>query len=97
KSFTITLPKLNAKESYEIKYHYRVKQFPAGKPYAIKNDVTLESPDIDHPGNSNSWLTIERNKISKDGKYNSSDNTITWTIEVNENHNDIAGAILKDD
>lgn len=97
KSFTITLPKLNAKESYEIKYHYRVKQFPAGKPYAIKNDVTLESPDIDHPGNSNSWLTIERNKISKDGKYNSSDNTITWTIEVNENHNDIAGATLKDD
>ena len=59
KSFTITLPKINAKESYEIKYHYRVKQFPAGKPYAIKNDVTLESPDIDHPGNSNSWLTIE--------------------------------------
>ncbi|GAB6886484.1 hypothetical protein B279_02575 [Streptococcus equinus ATCC 33317] len=97
KSFTITLPKLNAKESYEIKYHYRVKQFPAGKSYAIKNDVTLESPDIDHPGNSNSWLTIERNKISKDGKYNSSDNTITWTIEVNENHNDIAGAILKDE
>lgn len=97
KSFTITLPKINAKESYEIKYHYRVKQFPAGKPYAIKNDVTLESPDIDHPGNSNSWLTIERNKISKDGKYNSSDNTITWTIEVNENHNDIAGATLKDD
>lgn len=97
KSFTITLPKINAKESYEIKYHYRVKQFPAGKPYAIKNDVTLESPDIDHPGNSNSWLTIERNKISKDGKYNLSDNTITWTIEVNENHNDIAGAILKDE
>lgn len=97
KSFTMTLPKLNANESYEIKYRYKVKQFPAGKAYAIKNDITLESPDIDHPGNSNSWLTIERNKISKDGKYNSSDNTITWTIEVNENHNDIAGATLKDD
>lgn len=97
KSFTMTLPKLNAGESYEIKYRYKVKQFPAGKAYVIKNDVTLESPDIDHPGNSNSWLTIERNKISKDGKYNSSDNTITWTIEVNKNHNDIAGATLKDD
>ncbi|WP_158914604.1 Cna B-type domain-containing protein [Streptococcus ruminicola] len=97
KSFTMTLPKLNVGESYEIKYRYKVKQFPAGKAYVIKNDVTLESPDIDHPGNSNSWLTIERNKISKDGKYNSSDNTITWTIEVNKNHNDIAGATLKDD
>lgn len=97
KSFTMTLPKLNAGESYEIKYRYKVKQFPAGKAYVIKNDVTLESPEIDNPGNSNSWLIIERNKISKDGKYNSSDNTITWTIEVNENHNDIAGAILKDD
>lgn len=97
KSFTMTLPKLNAGESYEIKYRYKVKQFPAGKAYVIKNDVTLESPEIDNPGNSNSWLTIERNKISKDGKYNSSDYTITWTIEVNENHNDIAGAILKDE
>lgn len=97
KSFTMTLPKLNAGESYEIKYRYKVKQFPAGKAYVIKNDVTLESPEIDNPGNSNSWLIIERNKISKDGKYNSSDNTITWTIEVNENHNDIAGATLKDD
>lgn len=97
KSFTMTLPKLNAGESYEIKYRYKVKQFPAGKAYVIKNDVTLESPEIDNPGNSNSWLTIERNKITKDGKYNSDDNTITWTIEVNKNHNDIAGAILKDD
>lgn len=97
KSFTMTLPKLNANESYEIKYRYKVKQFPAGKAYAIKNDITLESPEIDNPGNSNSWLTIERNKITKDGKYNSDDNTITWTIEVNENHNDIAGAILKDE
>ncbi|WFM81787.1 Cna B-type domain-containing protein [Streptococcus ruminicola] len=97
KSFTMTLPKLNANESYEIKYRYKVKQFPAGKAYAIKNDITLESPEIDNPGNSNSWLTIERNKITKDGKYNSDDNTITWTIEVNKNHNDIAGATLKDD
>lgn len=97
KSFTMTLSKLNANESYEIKYRYKVKQFPAGKAYAIKNDITLESPEIDNPGNSNSWLTIERNKITKDGKYNSDDNTITWTIEVNENHNDIAGAILKDE
>lgn len=97
KSFTMTLSQLEAGESYIIKYRYKVSNFPAGKAYAINNTVNLESPDIDNPGNSNSWVTIERNKITKTGKYDSDSNTITWEIKVNENQNDIAGATLSDD
>lgn len=97
KSFTMTLSQLEAGESYTIKYRYKVSNFPAGKAYAINNTVNLESPDIDNPGNSNSWVTIERNKITKTGEYDSDKNTITWTIKVNENKNDIAGATLSDE
>lgn len=97
KSFTMTLSQLEAGESYTIKYRYKVSNFPAGKAYAINNTVNLESPDIDNPGNSNSWVTIERNKITKIGEYDSDSNTITWTIKVNENKNDIAGATLSDE
>lgn len=97
KSFTMTLSQLEAGESYTIKYRYKVSNFPAGKAYAINNTVNLESPDIDNPGNSSYQVTIERNKITKTGKYDSDSNTITWEIKVNENQNDIAGATLSDD
>lgn len=97
KSFTMTLSQLGAGESYTIKYRYKVSNFPAGKAYTIKNTVNLESPDIDNPGNSSYQVIIERNKITKTGKYDSDSNTITWEIKVNENQNDIAGATLSDD
>lgn len=96
KSFNVTLPKLSAKQAYTITYRYKVSTFPAGKDFAVNNKIDVETPNAPH-SHTETWLNLHRNKISKSGQYNKDTNKIKWTITVNENHNDIAGAVLKDE
>ena len=96
KSFNVTLPKLSAKQAYTITYRYKVSNFPAGKDFAVNNKIDVETPNVPH-SHTETWLNLHRNKISKSGQYNKDTNKIKWTITVNENHNDIAGAVLKDE
>lgn len=96
KSFNVTLPKLSAKQAYTITYRYKVSNFPAGKDFAVNNKIDVETPNAPH-SHTETWLNLHRNKISKSGQYNKDTNKIKWTITVNENHNDIAGAVLKDE
>ena len=93
--FTTQLPKLSANQKYKITYRYKISGFPAGKSTNIGNGLDLTTPDIPNQHKDNQ-LEVYRNKISKSGSYDKDTNKIKWTITVNENKNDIAGAELKD-
>ncbi|MGT2959856.1 Cna B-type domain-containing protein [Streptococcus caballi] len=93
--FTTQLPKLSANQKYRITYRYKISGFPAGKSTNIGNGLDLTTPDIPNQHKDNQ-LEVYRNKISKSGSYDKDTNKIKWTITVNENKNDIAGAELKD-
>lgn len=94
-NFNVTLPKLEAKQKYIITYRYKVSAMEAGKNLYAKNKVTIETPDLP-PKTTEKTLDLYRNKIGKTGQYDPSTNKIKWTVTVNENKNDIAGAELKD-
>lgn len=94
-SFNVTLPKLEAKQKYIVTYRYKVSAMEAGKNLYSKNKVTIETPDLP-PKTNEKTLDLYRNKIGKTGQYDPSTNKIKWTVTVNENKNDIAGAELKD-
>lgn len=94
-NFNVTLPKLEAKQKYIITYRYKVSAMEAGKYLYAKNKVTIETPDLP-PKKNEKWIELYRNKIGKTGHYDPSTNKIKWTVTVNENKNDIAGAELKD-
>lgn len=94
-NFNVTLPKLEAKQKYIITYRYKVSAMEAGKTLYAKNKVTIETPDLP-PKTNEKWIELYRNKIGKTGQYDPSTNKIKWTVTVNENKNDIAGAELKD-
>lgn len=96
KSFDVTLPKLEARQAYTLTYRYTVGSFSAGQDFNVKNKVQAESPDVP-PASDDKDLTLHRNKVTKSGSYNADSNKITWTITVNANQNDIAGAVLTDD
>ncbi|HFU3804614.1 TPA: Cna B-type domain-containing protein [Streptococcus suis] len=93
--FTTQLPKLSANQKYKITYRYKISGFPAGKSTNIGNGLDLTTPDIPNQ-HQDKHLEVYRNKIGKSGSYDKDTNKIKWTITVNENHNDIAGAELKD-
>ncbi|MCI7678382.1 MAG: Cna B-type domain-containing protein [Streptococcus orisratti] len=93
--FTTQLPKLSANQKYKITYRYKISGFPAGKSTNIGNGLDLTTPDIPNQ-HQDKHLEVYRNKIGKTGQYDPSTNKIKWTITVNENKNDIAGAELKD-
>lgn len=94
-NFNVTLPKLEAKQKYIITYRYKVSAMEAGKTLYAKNKVTIETPDLP-PKTTEKWIELYRNKIGKTGQYDPSTNKIKWTVTINENKNDIAGAELKD-
>ena len=94
-NFNVTLPKLEAKQKYIITYRYKVSAMEAGKNLYAKNKVTIETPDLP-PKTNEKWIELYRNKIGKTGQYDPLTNKIKWTVTVNENKNDIAGAELKD-
>lgn len=94
--FTTQLPKLGANQKYTITYRYKISGFPAGKLIYVGNGLDVTTPDIPNQHKDNQ-LELYRNKISKSGSYDKKTNKVKWTIIVNENQNDIAGAELKDD
>lgn len=94
--FTTQLPKLGANQKYTITYRYKISGFPAGKSTYVGNGLDVTTPDIPNQHKDNQ-LELYRNKISKSGSYDKKTNKVKWTIIVNENQNDIAGAELKDD
>lgn len=103
-NLTATLPQLGKGESCMLTYRYYISntdELNNGSRYDASNMVAGESTDkntnekvID---TSSSKVTYEKKRINKSGKYDQDNNRIEWTITVNEEGSDIAGATLTDD
>lgn len=103
-NLTATLPKLGAGESCMLTYRYYISntdELNNGSRWDASNMAAGESTDkntnekvID---TSSSKVTYEKKRINKSGKYDQENNRIQWTINVNEEGSDIAGAALTDD
>ncbi len=107
-TWSLTLPQLtnDGKDSdgnvighfYTITYRYKIANLTAGENVTASNTVNAISKDDndERKTSSSTSVTLKLNEVKKSGKYDSSTGKITWTITVNPNGNDIAGAILKD-
>lgn len=83
---------------YTITYRYKVADLTAGENVTASNTVNAVSKDDSDKRETSSSTSVDLklNEVKKSGTYDSSTGKITWTITVNPNGNDIAGAILKD-
>lgn len=83
---------------YTITYRYKVADLTAGEDVKVSNTVNAVSKDDSDKRETSSSTSVDLklNEVKKSGKYDSSTGKLTWTITVNPNGNDIAGAILKD-
>ena len=94
-TFETTLPKLNAGESYTIRYRYKISDIKTSSRW-VENKVDVTSQDTPSPGQVSVTKEVVRNSVEKSGYFNQDTNTITWKITINKNGNDIAGAVLSD-
>ncbi len=86
---------------YVITYEYTLDTLPEGFKFDTNNKVSVESKDektgeivkddASKSGSINTEMTFK-----KEGWYDAANGRIQWTITVNENGNNIAGAILED-
>lgn len=83
---------------YTITYRYKIADLTAGEDVKVSNTVNAVSKDESDKRETSSSTSVDLklNEVKKSGKYDSSTGKITWTITVNPNGNNIAGAILKD-
>lgn len=83
---------------YTITYRYKVADLTAGEDVKVSNTVNAVSKDDSDKRETSSSTSVDLklNEVKKSGKYDSSTGKITWTITVNPNGNDIAGAVLTD-
>ncbi len=86
---------------YKITYTYDLSRVPSAD-ISPRNEVAVTSTDTQKgqtvTDKADTTVHIKRAyTLSKKGAYNSADGTITWTITVNDNKMDIAGAWLTDD
>ncbi len=83
---------------YTITYRYKVADLTVGEDVKVSNTVNAVSKDDSDKRETSSSTSVDLklNEVKKSGKYDSSTGKITWTITVNPNGNDIAGAILTD-
>lgn len=94
------LPALKAGETYTIEYTYDVTDYPSAK-ITAKNQMQVKATDTkrgDQTVSGEDGVESEIDKshtATKDGKLEGS--RIKWTITVNANRTDIAGATLTDE
>ena len=87
------------KQSYTIKYSTAATENADGTINSVTNIATL-SPGQGTDGTpvgAESTVTPETVKLTKSGQDFRGNNTINWTITVNEGYRNIAGAVLTDD
>ena len=95
--FTLSdLPALEAGESYRITYTATPGKTTSLDGYSSVNN----SVSVSTEGGDNAWgssqVVIHRNMLTKSGNYDSSSQTINWTITINPDKQDIGGYVLQD-
>ena len=84
------------KQTYTITYETDAPAVGKDDAVSISNTATVTLPDNTIKEDT-ATVSIDKNmKMTKTGSYDKTSDLITWTIIVNENENDIAGAELTD-
>lgn len=84
---------------YTINYRYKIADLAPGREVQLLNKINATSSGDKYnltPSDSE-VINLKLNDITKSGNYDSTTGLINWTIVVNSNGNDIAGATLSDD
>ena len=90
------LPELEAGESYEITYTATPGQTTDQTGSStVKNNVSVTTTG-GNSGNDGNSIEISKRMISKSGNYDANAQTITWTININQDQRDIGGWTLND-
>lgn len=101
-AFALELPGLDKDESYTITYEYELDELPANTSVDASNHLEAAAGD-DSKGDkvvSTKNVTVKINSTilnKANGKVDKDKHTITWTIEVNDAHQDIATWPLTDE
>lgn len=98
KSFDLTLPALEAGESYTINYSCDLED--ADK---LRSDFVVRNTATASAGEGDTRTEVTSNQIqytisgliSKSGEWHT-DHTITWTVKLNQNNADLTGSVLRD-
>ena len=98
KSFDLTLPALEAGESYTINYSCDLED--ADK---LRSDFVVRNTATASAGEGNTRTEVTSNQIqyaisgliSKSGEWHT-DHTITWTVKLNQNNANLTGTVLRD-
>ena len=84
-------------QTYTITYETDAPEVGEEGTVTVENTATVTPPGGGTSIEVTAPVTIDKNmKMVKTGAYDKATDTITWTITVNENGNDIAGAELTD-
>ena len=85
------------KNKYIITYYTPVEESWDSK--KVVNDAVLDPKpgETDDEKKASAIVTVDGMKFDKGGTYNGADNTIDWTITINDGQQDIAGAVLTDE
>lgn len=85
-------------QSYTIKYSTAIPTDGSGSPVpSVTNTATLTPEEgKGNPITKNPTVSLEEPKLAKEGNYDSYNGVINWTVTVNENEKDIAGAEFTD-
>ena len=98
KSFDLTLPALEAGESYTINYSCGLED--ADK---LRSDFVVRNTATASAGEGDTRTEVTSNQIqytisgliSKSGEWHT-DHTITWTVKLNQNNADLTDSVLRD-
>lgn len=97
KGFTGTLPALGAGESYELTYWGILPEELKGGNVTTTNQIHVESTNSKGEKiDSDSSVNFNFNTVKKTGVKND-DDTISWTVTLNENHAEMKGWTLSDE
>lgn len=85
-------------QSYTIKYSTEIPKDENGNPVtSVTNTATLTpQEEKGNPITKNPTVTVEKPSLVKGGSYDSYNGVIKWTVTVNDNGKNIAGAVFTD-
>lgn len=97
KGFTGTLPALGENKYYELTYLGVLPSDLKGGNVTTNNKIHVESTNSDNEKiQSDASVDFSFNTVKKQG-VNNGDGTISWTVNLNENHADMKDWILSDE
>lgn len=97
--FSLTLPAMDANSTYTMTYSVKVTDMVFTGSKTVQNTVTVESKDKDGKrikDTSSTDHTFEKKLLSKTGTVSKDGTTVSWTITVNEDGDDISQWVLSD-